>query len=218
MRATKSRQNHRGYSLMELVVVMAVLALIVLISAAPMKTFYFGWQIKETAQKISIFVQKARFRAVSMRAPLTLTFTRTATAFTVELREGWGGTGPAFQRDLIRIDRAKDAVQIGWDDNSGSSMTNPLVLTFNADGSVTSSPAGAATNSPPRIDVYDRRYPTRVPPAYVRIGLRGSVYTGKLASTWGSTQWDVAGYYNVSNGVPHAEELRRGVSSVTTEK
>ncbi len=221
MNRRKTDRGETGFSLTELLVVLALMGLLAAIGLPTMKTFYYGWRVKGTAQRISMMFQKARLRAVDTRAQVTITFNAmTADRTILSYVEGWQGANSVtgvYKTELLTIQKPSDLVQIGWD--VGDNMVAPLVITFNSDGTVTHSPTAAnANNRPPRIDVYLRRSPRAVAPAYVRVNTRGSVYTGKLdlAIATFSPVTNNNAYYQVMGDPAHPEELRQGIKVVTT--
>ncbi len=208
-------RNEYGFSLVELLVVIALIGILTTLSIPSLRTFYYGYQIKETAQRLSMIVQKARLRAINTRSPVTLAFSKTGDTISVVMQEGVLGSG-VFNGEQLTFD-GRARVLIGW--NSGGAMTN-FAISFQPDGAVTNDSGNAAWNNPPRIDIYDQFHATIVSPAYLRISLRGSTILGNLninPDLAGHTTFNSTGYYVVSNTVSHLEELRRGVRIATTE-
>ncbi|MBI2841423.1 MAG: prepilin-type N-terminal cleavage/methylation domain-containing protein [Acidobacteria bacterium] len=212
-----TRKRTDGFSMTELLVALAVIGLMALIATPAIKTYYWGWKIKGTAHTLAIMAQKARLRAASTRAPVSMTFHKEPGSLTVTLQEGTPAGGSLMVQSFTLPKGGGNRVGMGWHLGEGILGGPDLVLTFQTDGAVSTAGGGSP---PPRFDIYDAGHTKSVPPAFVRISARGSVIAGTLnigQRPGPRTIYNPLGYYEVLPSDAHPEELRTGVKGVTSE-
>jgi len=120
----------RGWSLLEMMVVVAIIGVILRISLPSMQRTMLAYRLSAAASSAAAAIQQTRYQAIQVGCPYTIVFTSGSKTYQVQ-RQNISGTPPVCAATFSNVGAA-----IPWTTGSGISMSPSTTLQFNANGIV----------------------------------------------------------------------------------
>ena len=121
----------RGWTLLELMVVVAIMGVLVKISLPTVQNTILAYRLSAAASSVAAAIQGTRYQAVMVGCPYTIAFNANSTTYQVQT-EAISGTPPACAGSFSNVGSA-----IPWATDGGVSLTPSTTLQFSPNGTVT---------------------------------------------------------------------------------
>ena len=125
------RRDCRGWTLLELMVVVAILGVLVKISLPTIQNTILAYRLGAAASSVASAIQKTRYQAIMTGCSYTIAFTSGSTTYQVQ-SQAISGTPPACAGSFTNVGAA-----IPWTTGGGISLNPSTTLQFNPNGIVT---------------------------------------------------------------------------------
>ncbi len=135
--ARSRRSAARGWTLMELLVVVAIIGLILKISLPSIQNTILAYRLSAAASSASGAIQQNRYQSVMIGCPYTIAFTAGSTTYQVQT-EAISGTPPVCAGSYTNSGSA-----VPWTSGGGISVSPSTTFTFTANGIVSASQGGS---------------------------------------------------------------------------
>jgi prepilin-type N-terminal cleavage/methylation domain-containing protein len=161
------RRSTSGFTLVELLISLAIMAVLMLIAVGPLSTFIHRGKIEGMARETATLMQLARFEAIKRNVPARVVADETRdVVFAYADLNGDTAFDPVVDREIGRFELPRGVVfraTVGVEDDNNAmwNMLGPPTAEyaeFRPDGSVTRNPSPeAGTDGLPSIRLADRR-------------------------------------------------------------
>jgi prepilin-type N-terminal cleavage/methylation domain-containing protein len=137
----------RGWSLVELMVVVLIIGVILRISLPRMQTTLLNYRLTAAASSVSGAIQKTRYQAIMIGCPYTIAFTSTSTTYQIQSQALTTDTPPKCQTqaDGVTPKFSNVGAALPWTTGASISMSPSTTLQFNANGVVGPPPSPATS-------------------------------------------------------------------------
>ena len=121
----------RGWTLVELMMVVAIIGVIVKISVPSIQNTILAYRLSAASASVSAAIQQTRFQSITIGCPYTITFTAGSSTYQVQT-QALSGTPPVCAASFSNVGSA-----VAWTSGGGVSLSPSTTLQFNANGIVT---------------------------------------------------------------------------------
>lgn len=131
---TKRRGTADGYSLPELLTVIALIGLFVLVGGPAMADGFKAYKVKASADIVATDVRGMRYAAVGQRTPMTMTISSQGSGVNPSTYTFTNAAGRAITRQLeqgVNIeDASADTLSFGTTGSTGSTATQVVIVSM----------------------------------------------------------------------------------------
>ena len=131
---TERRETHDGYSLPELLTVIALIGLFVLVGGPAMADGFKAYKVKASADIVATDVRGMRYAAVGQRTPMTMTISSQGSGVNPNTYAFTNAAGRAITRQLeqgVNIeDASADTLSFGTTGSTGSTATQVVIVSM----------------------------------------------------------------------------------------